>query len=71
MLLTALTLFFAVVNPSWGTDVIGIDALLKQKDKYTIVDFRSTYLRELNGYITDSKLIDKEEISDEMKTLQA
>ena len=36
---------------------IDTQTLLREKDQYQIVDFRSEYMREINGYIAGAILV--------------
>ena len=36
---------------------IDTQTLLREKDQYQIVDFRSEYMREINGYIAGAVLV--------------
>ena len=50
--------------------IIDIQTLLKGRDQYKIIDFRSDYERELNGYIAGSILIPSNESEEGLKLIK-
>ena len=51
----------SVVKTTFGSNDIDVNTLLEQRTKYTIVDFQSQYLRELQGFVKDSILINDDD----------